>query len=57
MREVDDEEGARLSFFLYEELLAFRQAAEAVGLSADDVADVMYNNAERLIVSAGGKLV
>ena len=46
----------RLSFFLYEELLAFRQAAEAVGLSADDVADVMYNNAARLIAAAGGVL-
>ena len=41
---------------MYEELLAFRQAAEAVGLSADDVADVMYNNAARLITAAGGKI-
>jgi uncharacterized protein len=49
MREVDEEEGAELSFFMYEELLAFRQAAEAVGLSTEDVADVMYNNAARLI--------
>ena len=57
MREVDDEEGAKLSFFMYEELLAFRQAAEAVGLSADDVADVMYNNAARLITAAGGKII
>ena len=56
MREVDGEEAGRLSFFLYEELLAFRQAAEAVGLSADDVADVMYNNAARLIAAAGGVL-
>jgi predicted TIM-barrel fold metal-dependent hydrolase len=54
MREVDGEEGARLSFFMYEELLAFRQAAEAVGLTPADVADVMYNNAARLITTAGG---
>jgi hypothetical protein len=54
MREVDEAEGAQFSFFMYEELLAFRQAAEAVGLSADDVADVMYNNAARLIANAGG---
>jgi predicted TIM-barrel fold metal-dependent hydrolase len=54
MREVSDEEGSRLSFFMYEELLAFRQAAEAVGLSAEDIADVMYNNAARLISPAGG---
>jgi uncharacterized protein len=56
MREVSAEEGARLSFFMYEELLAFRQAAEAVGLRAEDIADVMYNNAARLITNAGGRL-
>jgi uncharacterized protein len=56
MREVSEEEGAQLSFFMYEELLAFRQAAEAVGLSAEDIADVMYNNAARLIAKAGGVL-
>lgn len=54
MREVGDAEGQRFSFFMYEELLAFRQAAEAVGLTAADVADVMYNNAARLIAGAGG---
>ena len=56
MREVSAEEGQKLSFFLYEELLAFRQAAKAVGLSAEDVADVFYHNAARLITGAGGKL-
>jgi predicted TIM-barrel fold metal-dependent hydrolase len=49
MREVSPAEGAQLSFFLYEELDAFRQAAEAVGLSAADVADVFYGNAARLL--------
>lgn len=52
MREVGEDEGEQLSFFMYEELLAFRQAAEAVGLTADDIADVMYNNAARLIAGA-----
>ena len=56
MREVGAEEAAQLSFFMYEELLAFRQAAEAVGLSAQDIEDVMYNNAARLITNAGGAL-
>ena len=56
MREVSEEEGRRLSFFMYEELLAFRQAAEAVGLSAADIEDVMGNNAARLITAAGGEL-
>jgi predicted TIM-barrel fold metal-dependent hydrolase len=56
MREVSEEEGNKLSFFMYEELLAFREAAGAAGLSTKDVEDVMYNNAARLIASAGGKL-
>jgi predicted TIM-barrel fold metal-dependent hydrolase len=56
MREVSAEAGAALSFFMYEELLAFRQAAEAVGLSTGDIEDVMYNNAARLITKAGGDI-
>jgi uncharacterized protein len=56
IREIDEAEDGKLSFFMYEELLAFRQAAEAVGLSVDDVADVMYNNAARLITVAGGNI-
>jgi predicted TIM-barrel fold metal-dependent hydrolase len=56
MREVGPEEGERLTFFLYEQLLAFRRAAEACGLTAGEVADVFYGNAARLIagVSAPG---
>ncbi len=49
MREVDGDEAARLSFFLYEEIDAFRRAAEATRLSRSDVADVFHNNAEALI--------
>ena len=49
MREVSEEEGQKLSFFMYEELLAFRRAAEAVELSPADLQDVFYNNAARLI--------
>jgi predicted TIM-barrel fold metal-dependent hydrolase len=54
MREVTAEEGEQLSFFMYEELLAFRRAAEATGLSSADLQDVFYNNAARLISAAGG---
>ncbi len=54
MREVSEEEGEQLSFFLYEELLAFRRAAEATRLSASDLEDVFYNNAARLVAAAGG---
>jgi predicted TIM-barrel fold metal-dependent hydrolase len=56
MREVSVEEGSRLSFFLYEELSAFGQAADAVGLTKDDIADIMYHNAARLIAEAGGSV-
>ncbi len=48
MREVASAEGEQLTFFLYEELLAFREAAEATGLAASDLEDVFYNNAARL---------
>jgi hypothetical protein len=56
MREVSPEEGERLSFFLYEELAAFRRAAEATGLTRDDLEDVFWRNAARLITGAGGAL-
>lgn len=49
MREVGPEEGERLSLFLYEELRAFKQAAEAAHLDASSIADVFYNNAARLL--------
>ena len=49
MREVNAAEGERLTFFLYEELLAFREAAEATGLTRADIEDVFYNNAARLL--------
>jgi predicted TIM-barrel fold metal-dependent hydrolase len=53
MREVSQEEGETLSFFLYEELLAFRRTAEKTGLSTADVEDVFYNNAARLFALPG----
>ena len=49
MREVSDEEARKLTFFLYEELAAFRRAAEAEGLTRADVEDVFHNNARRLL--------
>jgi hypothetical protein len=51
MREVGAEEGEQLSFFLYEQLHAFRRAAEAVGLSRADVEDVFYNTAAKIIAA------
>jgi hypothetical protein len=49
MREVSSEEVERLTFFLYEELLAFRRAAVMVGLTPADLEDVFYNNAARVM--------
>ncbi len=52
MGEVDGDEAAQLTFFLYEEIDAFRQAAERVGLTRADIEDVFYNNARRLLDGA-----
>jgi len=53
MREVDGERAEALSFFLYEEIDAFRRAAQAARLTAQDVADVFHDNAVRIIEAAG----
>lgn len=49
MREVEGAAAEKLTFFMYEELDAFRRAAQAARLNADDVADVFYNNARRIL--------
>jgi len=49
MDELDGAEAEALSFFLYEELYAFRQAAEALGLSREDVRRVLYANANEML--------
>jgi hypothetical protein len=49
MREICGWEGDQLTFFMYEEILAFRLAAIATGLSKNDIKDVFYNNAMKLL--------
>jgi predicted TIM-barrel fold metal-dependent hydrolase len=49
MREVSGEEASKLTLFMYEELLAFRQAAENTELSSGDLEDVFYNNSAAMI--------
>jgi hypothetical protein len=49
MREAAVSEGNQLTFFMYEEILAFRNAAIATGLSQNDIQDVFYNNAIELL--------
>lgn len=52
MREVSPEEGEKITFFAYEELLAFKRVAEKLNLSRQEVEDIMYNNAHDLIEGA-----
>jgi predicted TIM-barrel fold metal-dependent hydrolase len=52
LREVSREEGEKLTFFMYEELMAFLRAAKNVGLSSKDLEDVFYNNAKALLDGA-----
>jgi hypothetical protein len=51
MREVEGEEADRLTFFLYEEILAFRLAAIEMKLTKDDINDIFYTNALQLLMS------
>ena len=52
LREVSEEEGKKLTFFMYEEILSFKRAAEAVGLSREDIELCFYGNAKKLIDGA-----
>ncbi len=49
MREVEGGEADKLTFFMYEEIDAFRRAAEVTKLSQKDIDDIFYGNAKRLI--------
>jgi predicted TIM-barrel fold metal-dependent hydrolase len=49
MREVEGPEADTMTFFMYEELMAFKKAAENTRLSEGDIEDIFYNNARKLI--------
>ena len=49
LREVSEEEAKKITFFMYEEILAFKRAAMKMGLSKEDIKDVFYRNAKNLI--------
>jgi len=49
---VSPEEAEKITFFAYEELLAFKRAAKTLGLSKQDIEDIMYNNAANLVEGA-----
>ena len=49
MRELDKVEGDKLTYFMYEEIAAFNRAATSAMLKKDDIEDIFYNNAVRLL--------
>ena len=53
LRELDAKDADSLTFFMYEELNAFRRAALATGLSQSDLAAVFHGNAAKLLCEAG----
>ena len=52
MREVSPEEAERLTFFMYEEIRAFKRACANVGFTKADVERCFYLNAKELIDGA-----
>ncbi len=52
LREVSGAEAEALTFFLYEELLAFREAADAAGLDRSALEAVFYGNAAAMLERA-----
>jgi predicted TIM-barrel fold metal-dependent hydrolase len=54
MREVAGDEASGLTLFMYEELLAFRRAAERAGLTVGDLEDIFYNNSAAMIEAVRG---
>ena len=45
MKETDEKD---ITFFIYEELMAFRRAAEFLNLTKNEISDIMYGNASKL---------
>jgi len=55
MREVTGPDAEALTFFLYEQIDAFRQASEAAGLCEGDIRDIFFDNAANVIESCQKK--
>lgn len=53
MREIPPPESDAFTFFMYEEIDAFRRAAERTGLSRADIVAVFHDNAQRVLQEAG----
>jgi hypothetical protein len=53
LRDVEGIEAEQLTFFMYEEIEAFRRAAAKTALGKDDIEAVFYGNAAELLCEAG----
>jgi predicted TIM-barrel fold metal-dependent hydrolase len=49
MREVEGGESEQLTLFIYEEIMAFQKAAKSTHLTNEDIEDVFFNNARRIL--------
>lgn len=52
LREVSPEEAENITFFMYEEILAFKRVATKLGLTREDIERCFYQNASDLIEAA-----
>jgi hypothetical protein len=52
MREIEPGQADRLTLFLYEEIAAFLDAADAAGLGRRDLEDVFWRNADHVLKTA-----
>ena len=48
MREISYPEADKITFFIYEEILACKRAAEKLGLSQKDIDNIFYRNSARI---------
>jgi predicted TIM-barrel fold metal-dependent hydrolase len=49
LREVSEEEGKKLTFFMYEEILAMKEATTKLGLGKETVNKLFYENSRKLL--------
>ncbi len=52
MRELEEKEAEKITFFMYEEIDAFRRASKKTGMSSKDIEDIFYNNSKQIIDNA-----
>ena len=53
LREAEGDDAARITFFMYEEIEAFRQATLKTGLESSDINDIFYRNSAEMLCQAG----